>query len=159
MIEAEEEKRKAVFKGKLSLSIAFAPRNCPKLTYIATQQGAEEDFSWDDEVESETASEVQAPTSPTLKAASTPLVSEATTPKASSGGKMPAQPSVAVPTATATPAAAAASAGTTANAAPVMAKTSASTSTSPRDSEESYDLVSDQKKSAVQTEDDDSDWE
>lgn len=106
-------------------------------------------------MESETASEVQAPTSPTLKATATPLVSEATTPKALSGGKMPAQPSVAVP------ATAAAATGTAASDTPAaaVAKTSTSTSTSPRDSEESYDLVSDQKRSAAQTEDDDSDWE
>ena len=157
MIEAEEEKRKAVFKGKASLLATLWDR---ALISVATQQGAEEDFSWDDEAESETASEAQAPTSspPTnLKAPATPLLSsDATTPKASSSEKMPAQPSVAVPNA----ASGTASAAVPATAATgVAGKTSTSTSTSPRDSEESYDLVSDQKKSAAQTEDDDSDWE
>lgn len=149
MIEAEEEKRKAVFKGKLTSTVDFGA----KLMSAATQQGAEEDFSWDDEIESETASDAPISPSHTLKAPATPLASEATTPKASSGEKLPNQPTVAVP------AAAAAAAATVAPVVATAGKSSNSTSTSPRDSEESYDLVSDQKKSAAQTEDDDSDWE
>lgn len=115
----------------------------------ASQQGVEDDFSWDDEAESETASEAPAtgtatatPTATSKTPDTPPPASDTTTPKPVSGDKMPSQPAVA-----AAPTAAGIKAGST------------STSTSPRDSEESYDLVSDQKKSAAQTEDDDSDWE
>jgi hypothetical protein len=112
----------------------------------ASQQGAEEDFSWDDEVDPDSASVTDAPVSQTTPtptpSAKSPLpvptvVADATTPKAAPVEKMPSQPATSLPSKAA----------------------NTSTSTSPRDSEESYDLVSDQKKSAAQTEDDDSDWE
>jgi len=134
MIEAEEEKRKAVVEGKFLI----LPHHV-SADVSASQQGAEEDFSWDDEVDPDT------PVNPAV--ASAPKSSsdmpvpnssaDATTPKASASRQIPNQPTVAVPARVAT----------------------STSSTSPRDSEESYDLVSDQKKSAAPTDDDDSDWE
>jgi hypothetical protein len=106
----------------------------------ASQQGAEEDFSWDDEADTEStppSATAEKPASP--EKASAPTTSAATdalTPKPAAAEKLPSQPAVTN-----------------------LSKSNNSTSTSPRDSEESYDLVSDQKKSAAQTDDDDSDWE
>jgi len=134
MIEAEEEKRKAVLEGQLIGAQTWALADIP-----ASQQGPEEDFSWDDEVEQEPAPSAPV-TAPAVSTTDLPVptsTADATTPKASTSEKIPSQTTVAVPTKIAT----------------------STSSASPRDSEESYDLVSDQKKSAAQTDDDDSDWE
>jgi hypothetical protein len=107
----------------------------------ASQQGTEEDFSWDDEMEQDSTASTDANTPAVDKSPIPPtstIIVDATTPKATSSDKMPSQPAVALPS---------------------KKTSSTSTSTSPRVSEESYDLVSDQKKSAAQTDDDDSDWE
>ena len=134
MIEAEEEKRKAVLEGQLIGAQMETLANLP-----ASQQGTEEDFSWDDDVEQDTApsAAVSAPAVSTTDLPVPTSSADATTPKASASGKIPSQSTVAVPTKIAT----------------------STSSASPRDSEESYDLVSDQKKSAAPTDDDDSDWE
>lgn len=134
MIEAEEEKRKAVLEGQL-----IGPQRETLANLPASQQGTEEDFSWDDDVEQDTAPSA-AVTAPAVSTTGLPVPTssaDATTPKASASGKIPSQSTVAVPTKIAT----------------------STSSASPRDSEESYDLVSDQKKSAAPTDDDDSDWE
>jgi len=134
MIEAEEEKRKAVLEGQLVDAYTWALADIP-----ASQQGTEEDFSWDDEVEQDPSpgAPVTAPAVSTTDLPVPTSTADATTPKASASEKVPSQTTVAVPTKIAT----------------------STSSASPRDSEESYDLVSDQKKSAAQTDDDDSDWE
>lgn len=155
MIEAEEEKRKAVFKGMPAHRLLSCLVSGASSHSAASQQGVEDDFSWDDEAESDAASEARSPpvVAKTIDdqltsgpAAAQAAAADATTPKAGSREKMPVQATVAVPAPAAAPT-------------PVTKVNNNSTSTSPRDSEESYDLVSDQKKSAAQTEDDDSDWE
>jgi beta-galactosidase GanA len=105
----------------------------------ASQHGTEEDFSWDDEADQESTTSPAA-TAPAVFTNDLPAptsTADATTPKASASERIPSQPTVAVPAKVAT----------------------STSSTSPRVSEESYDLVSDQKKSAAPTDDDDSDWE
>ncbi|ODO06448.1 hypothetical protein L198_01680 [Cryptococcus wingfieldii CBS 7118] len=109
-----------------------------KLILQATQQQeANDDFNWDDEEDSTPSVAAPAP-STTAPAADT--VSSSATPKASTDGKLPSS-------------------------APGPVKSVTSVATSPRDSEESYDIVSDQAVKAkpappVETEDDeDSDWE
>jgi beta-galactosidase GanA len=134
MIEAEEEKRKAVVEGQLIGAHIRSLADIP-----ASQQGTEEDFSWDDEVEQDPVPGA-AVTAPAVSTTDLPVptsTADATTPKAGASEKIPSQPAVAGPSKIAT----------------------STSSTSPRDSEESYDLVSDQKKSAAPTDDDDSDWE
>lgn len=104
----------------------------------ASQQAVQDDFSWDDDAEAEVPPLAQSTT--TLQPAQpTEPIGESNTPKADSTERLP-QPMLPP-------------------APPSKAGTNTSTSTSPRDSEESYDLVSDQKRSAAPTEDDDSDWE
>lgn len=105
---------------------------------VASQQAVQDDFSWDDEPESSpppTTTHAQTLTQPA------PIPSESLTPKAADTEKFAPAPALA-------PAIAPSSKPDV---------TTTSTSTSPRDSEESYDVV--QKQSAVPTDDDDSDWE
>ncbi|WWC66986.1 uncharacterized protein I206_100893 [Kwoniella pini CBS 10737] len=103
-----------------------------------TQEEETEDFNWDDEPE-------ESPVSAAPRTTSEPVAAEST-PKVENDGK--------VPSSTTLPA--------------VPSKTLTSASTSPRDSEESYDVVSDQgnvRKPVVQAStpvnetDEDSDWE
>ncbi|WVQ82631.1 hypothetical protein IAT38_004763 [Cryptococcus sp. DSM 104549] len=105
-----------------------------KLLLQATQQEQSEEFNWDDEPEeSMVPSKADSDNAVTVVPASTPTE---TTPRAGTDGKLPPP-------------------------APKL-KNISSVATSPRDSEESYDLVSDQStkaKTAPLVDDDDSDWE
>ena len=116
----------------------------------ASQQAQQqEEFSWDDEGDESNASSPTGirPPGPSLAQSATtirppPESSDATTPTAPepADGKLPKVT------------------------APAVAKSLTSASTSPRDSEESYDLVSDQGKGAKaapasSADDEDSDWE
>ncbi|OCF33165.1 hypothetical protein I317_02372 [Kwoniella heveanensis CBS 569] len=96
------------------------------LLQATTQEEDTDDFNWDDE-EDPTSPTTAKPSTTTL-IASAPLTQEST-PKVESDGKLAS--------AVATPA--------------VVAAISASASTSPRDSEESYDVVSDQGQTQAQT--------
>ncbi|KAK8844648.1 hypothetical protein IAR55_006495 [Kwoniella newhampshirensis] len=106
-----------------------------KLLLQATQQDQQDDFDWDDEPDDSTSPN-------TVSIESAVSTGPETTPKIENDGRLPSSESDTV-------------------AKPAASTTSASTS--PRDSEESYDLVSDQGAKAVKTapppDDDDSDWE
>jgi hypothetical protein len=136
MIEAEEEKRKRVLEGELTWSSVYEADSLT--TLVATETVQQDDFSWDDEPE-----ETTPPAGPPKLASS-----EVATPKIAQG---PSADVALAPTPS-----------SPALVAPPVVKSLTSASTSPRDSEESYDLVSDQGKGvkASTTEDDeDSDWE
>ncbi|KAL1407163.1 hypothetical protein Q8F55_006577 [Vanrija albida] len=118
-----------------------------KLLLQATQeQEATDDFNWDDDDEDDeskaSASASGAADKPSRPDSATPTDKGAKTPAASTPVAKDAPPA---------PAPAAAAAPATA------AKSSAGTS--PRDSEESFDVVSDQRTATATEDDDDSDWE
>ncbi|WVQ93924.1 hypothetical protein IAU59_001002 [Kwoniella sp. CBS 9459] len=97
------------------------------LLQATTQEEDADDFNWDDEEDPTSPTTAK---SPTTALSSTPSLTQEATPKIDNDGKLPS-----ATTSTSTPAVASAS-----SAAGVLA----SASTSPRDSEESYDVVSDQ---------------
>ena len=122
---------------------------------LASQQAAQDDFSWDDEAEE------PSPIAP-LAQSTTTLRSDSETPEAQTAAGSETEAKAGPPTPKAQTTVKVPSAPAPAPA----AKVGGSASTSPRDSEESYDLVSDQGQRgskvatpAVGTEDEDSDWE